>query len=152
MDLLTLLDAGPLGLACCDPAQAEAARCGSWLADLNAAGTVILIPVIAEYEVRRELLRAGAAVKLGRLEGLLRRFDRLDITAEALERAAEFRATLRKAGLPTAGPESLDADAILAGMAATCGRPGDSVVVATTNVKHLTRFPGVDARRWDAIA
>ena len=74
-----------------------------------------------------------------------------DITTEALERAAEFWATLRRTGLPTAANESLDADAILAGMAVTTGQPGDSVIVATSNVRHLARFSGVDARQWETI-
>ena len=152
MDRFALLDAGPLGLACCHPGQPEANRCHFWLTALRSSGVTVLIPAIAEYEVRRELLKVRAVAKLSRLEDLLRRFDRLDITAEALQRAAEFWATLRRVGLPTAGDQALDGDAILAGMAATLGGPGDSVVVATTNVKHLARFPGVDARRWDAIA
>ena len=77
--------------------------------------------------------------------------DLLDITTEALERAAEFWATLRRAGLPTAGDESRDADAILAGMASTTGPAGGSVIVATSNVRHLARFSGVDARQWETI-
>lgn len=35
---------------------------------------------------------------------------------------------------------------------ATIGAPGDEVVIATTNVRHLSRFPGVDARTWSEIA
>ena len=151
MDQFALLDAGPLGLACCNPSQPKVIRCETWLGGLQSAGAIILIPAIAEYEVRRELLRSRATAKLSRLAGLCRRFDSLDITREALERAAEFWAILRQAGRPTAGDEALDADAILAGMAATLGQPGDSVVIATTNVKHLARSPGIDARQWDTI-
>jgi len=36
-------------------------------------------------------------------------------------------------------------------MAATIGQPGDSVMVATSKVRHLSRFPGVDARPWESI-
>jgi hypothetical protein len=31
------------------------------------------------------------------------------------------------------------------------GEPGDLVTIATTNVAHPARFPGVDARAWSAI-
>lgn len=151
MDRFALLDAGPLGLACCHPRQPATGRCLAWLDDLRTAGYVILIPAIADYEVRRELLRAGASAKLRRLASLRIRYDSLEITGEALERAAEFWATLRRMGLPTAGDEALDADAILAGMAVTTGQPGDSVIVATSNVRHLVRFSGVDARQWETI-
>jgi predicted nucleic acid-binding protein len=151
MDVIALLDSGPLGLACCNPLLPPARRCQSWLDDLEASGAVIRIPAIADYEVRRELLRTGATAKLVSLAALGDRFRRLDITAEALERAAEFWAHLRRAGIPTAGPEDLDGDAILAGMAVTTGQPGDSVIVATSNVRHLARFSGVDARQCETI-
>jgi hypothetical protein len=41
--------------------------------------------------------------------------------------------------------------AILAGQAALAGQPGDTVTIATTNLAHLKRFPGVDAQTWDQI-
>jgi hypothetical protein len=115
------------------------------------AGIYIKIPAIADYEVRRELLRIGARAKLRRLAGMRQRFELIDITQDVLETAADFWAILQQTGLPTAGSESLDADAILAGMAATVGRPGDLVLVATSNIKHLARFPGIDARQWETI-
>jgi predicted nucleic acid-binding protein len=151
VDRIALLDSGPLGLACCKPSQVQARRCQTWLDDLEANGFTVMIPAIADFEVRRELLRVRAASKLKRLADLRDRFAIRDITTEALERAAEFWATLRRAGIPTAGNESLDADAILAGVAATTGQPGDSVIVATSNVRHLARFSGVDARPWETI-
>jgi len=46
----------------------------------------------------------------------------------------------------------LDADAILAGVAATMADPTDRVVIATTNVRHLGWFPGIDAREWQTIS
>jgi len=55
------------------------------------------------------------------------------------------RAFLRQSGIPTASPDSLDADAILA------GQPGDTVTIATTNLAHVNRFPGIHAQTWDQI-
>ena len=51
-----------------------------------------------------------------------------------------------------AGDESLDADAILAAQAALTGNPGDMVTVATSNARHLARFPGIDAQDWPSIS
>ena len=69
-----------------------------------------------------------------------------------MRKAAEFWADLRRRGLPTAADESLDADAILAAQAALIGSPGDIVTVATSNSRHLGRFPGIDARDWPSIS
>lgn len=63
-----------------------------------------------------------------------------------------FGADVRRAGRPTASPEALEAAAILARVAATIGPPGDSVIVATTNIRHQNRYPGVDAREWPDVA
>lgn len=53
--------------------------------------------------------------------------------------------------MPTADPHALDGDCILAAQASILGGDGDMVTVATTNVGHLGRFPGVHARRWEEI-
>ena len=54
-------------------------------------------------------------------------------------------------GHPDGVADALDADAILAGQAAFAGQPGDTVTIATTNLAHLSRFPGIDAQTWDQI-
>ena len=73
------------------------------------------------------------------------------MSTDAIIKAAEFWALLRQSGIPTASPDSLDADAILAGQAALAGQLGDTVTIATTNLAHLKRFPGIDAQIWDQI-
>jgi hypothetical protein len=50
-----------------------------------------------------------------------------------------------------AHPHSRDADAILAGQAVMATGPGDVAIVATMNVRHLGRFPGIDARPWTTV-
>ena len=35
--------------------------------------------------------------------------------------------------------------------ATLAGLPGDTVTIATTNVAHLSKFPGIDAQIWDQI-
>ncbi len=81
----------------------------------------------------------------------LRRSLHLVLTTDAIIKAAEFWAFLRQTGLPTSSADSLDADAIFAGQTALAGQPGDIVTIATTNLAHLNRFPGIDAQTWDRI-
>jgi len=57
--MIVLLDAGPLGLVTNPHATVESQRCKRWLVDLLNHGVRVLVPEIADYEVRRELLRAG---------------------------------------------------------------------------------------------
>ena len=65
--------------------------------------------------------------------------------------SAEFWAQVRRLGVPTADPKALDVDCILAAQARLAGQPGDRVRLATTNVRHLHRFPNVTALHWMAI-
>jgi len=61
-----------------------------------------------------------------------------------MRRAAELWAQARNRGTPTAPPEALDADVILAAQAERAG-----AIVATENVGHLARY--VTARHWRDI-
>ena len=151
MTRFVLLDAGPLGRATLARGKPVGDDCRSWLARVVSAGHEVVIPEVADYEVRRELVRLGASAGLKRLDALQSRFAYLPITTAAMIRAAELWAVVRGLGMPTAGPGDLDADAILAGQAATLGLLGDAVIVATGNLRHFGRFPGIDAREWNTI-
>ena len=105
-------------------------------------GVRMVIPEIADYEIRRELRRANKTAGLAQLDALARVIEYRPITTSAMRRAAEFWALARQQGQPTASDESLDADAILAGQADTLDVP--EAIVATTNVGHLTRFVAAD--------
>ena len=142
-----LLDAGLLGLACSDPQNPATTAFLGWSGGKQLGADVCVTP-LTRYEARRDLIRIGARKKLARLDQFCLGLMPLPITDEAWERATEFWAIVRPQGRPTAAPLALDADAILAGVVATCGQPGDAVILATTNVRHLAWFPGVDARLW----
>ena len=118
---------------------------------MELSGVVVVMPDVTMYETRRELNRLGATAQLAQIDKLRHDLGPTPVTPEAWLKAAEFWAIVRKAGKPTADPHSLDGDAILAGVAATIGMPGDPVTIATTNVGHLARFPGIDARSWEMI-
>ena len=57
MARLILMDSGPLGLIVRAPSKPQVVRCLTWLKAISAAGATVIIPEIAHYEVRRELIR-----------------------------------------------------------------------------------------------
>ena len=150
MSFDVLLDAGPLGLVTQGHSKPDAEACRRWLANLAAQGHRIWVPAIADYEVRRELIRAGKVRGVERLDALIRLTRYLAITPKTLRLAARFWAEARSTGLPTAEAAALDADMILAAQAARVARGNRLVVVATTNARHLAPF--CDARSWASIS
>ena len=141
---IVLLDAGPLGLISHPRPKSDIIV---WLANLISANIDVLIPEIADYEVRRELLRAGRSKGIARLDLLKIRLGFVPITSETMLRAAHFWADARRRGLPTSSSESLDADVILAAQAAT--HSAKNIVVASSNPRHISRF--VSAKYWQDI-
>ena len=73
----------------------------------------------------------------------------LELTSRALRFGAELWAQARNEGIPTADRHALDIDVILAAQVSTSGLDLSNAVVATTNVKHLSRF--VRAEEWQRI-
>jgi predicted nucleic acid-binding protein len=147
---LVFLDSGPLSMLASPHRTPVVLQCQQWARDLIAAGVRVYVPEIADYEVRRKLLHLGATAGTARLDRLQVGFDYAPITTDVMLRAAEVWADARRAGVPTASPDALDADCILAAQALLAVAPSDVVTVATANVGHLARF--VDARPWDQIA
>ena len=149
MNGVVLLDAGPLGIITNPRSTPETDRGRLWLEDLVRRGYDVVIPEIADYEVRRELIRSEKTNSLARLDALKGLLSYHPISTLVMLRAAQFWATARKAGRPSADDFSLDADVILAAQASTIAAGGRPVYVATTNVRHLARF--ADARFWTEI-
>ena len=137
---VVFLDTGTLWLLAKPKGKPRADPCRQWASGLLSAGVRIYVPEIADYEVRRKLLHLGATASLRRLDGLKAALDFAPITSDVMIRAAELWADLRRAGLPTAAPGSLDGDCILAAQALTAVGPGDVVTIATDNVRHLGRM------------
>lgn len=136
-----MLDTGPLGKIAHPRADPDIAM---WLEGHLRAGVEVIIPEIADYDLRRELLQAGLHASVVRLNEWEQRLAYLPLQTEVMRQAAEFWAQARKAGKPTADDKALDGDVILAAQAHQVG-----AVVATENVGHLSRF--VDARNWKDI-
>ena len=151
MSVIVLLDAGPLGMVTNPKSSPENEHCRNWLATLVYKGTQVVIPEIADYEVRRELLRADKIQGLARLDALKAMLAYAPITTPVMVKAAEFWAAARKSGRQSAADAGLDADMILAAHASELCRSGDDdAIIATTNVRHLGLFAA--ARSWHDIA
>lgn len=149
MSLIVLLDASPLGMITNPRSSPENEACKNWLSRLVSEGIEVVVPEIADYEVRRELLRAGKERGLRRLDALKRMLSYAPISTSVMLKAAEFWAEARKIGRQSADDSSLDADMILAAQAGALNRNGDESLIATTNVRHLGLFS--TARLWRDI-
>jgi predicted nucleic acid-binding protein len=144
-----VLDSSPLSLLSSPTRAVEVLAINQWATDCLLAGHHIYVPEISDYELRRELLRAGKTVSVARLDRLKAQFDYLPITTESMLRAAALWAQARNSGLPTGDPKKLDIDVILAAQALTLSALPSDVVVATSNVSHLSRFMAAD--EWKNI-
>ena len=151
MSLVILLDSSPLRLVTQRQGVSAADDCRQWGEPCELAGARILVPAIVDYEVRRELLRTRKVAAIARLDTFIRAEPErwIALTDTVFRLAAELWARSRQQGLPTADPKELDVDVILSAQALTLGVPPDDVVVATTNIGHLSRF--VNARLWTDI-
>ena len=149
MTRLILLDSGPLGMAVHPKAKGVSQSCQTWLNALLQRGERIAIPEIADYEVRRELLRAGLTRSVERLDSLIVTLEYLPIDTPTIRLAAELWAEVRRTGQPTADPKALDGDVILAAQAILATTESTEGVIATTNVAHLARF--TVAYDWQSI-
>jgi predicted nucleic acid-binding protein len=141
-----LLDAAPLSLISNPKESGLALQCNQWLQALLLSNYRVLVPEIADYEVRRELLRAGKAKGIQRLNSVKAALGYIPITTEIMLQAAQLWAIARNKGQPTADDKALDADVILAATALVLGNQGDKAIIATSNVKHLARF--TSAQNW----
>jgi predicted nucleic acid-binding protein len=150
MRRVVLLDTGVLGMLT-HPRTNPGIR--SWFQGLRQAGIDVALPEIADYELRRELLRVekstGKSEGLQRLDKLKDRLEVVRIRPDVMLLAAELWAEARSKGYATASDEALDGDVILAAQAILLSHTGDRVEVATENVGHLGHF--TDAKKWTEI-
>jgi predicted nucleic acid-binding protein len=146
---LVLLDSGPLGLVTNPRGTPAAIRCNEWLGGLLSSGVRVMVPAIADYEVRRELLRADKKKGIERLDALAETIGYLPIHDDALKLAAVLWARARSGGYPTAAAPALDGDVILAAQALVAEAEGANVMIATDNPGHLSRFVAADT--WEMI-
>jgi predicted nucleic acid-binding protein len=126
MSKIVLLDSGPLGMVTTPKAKSPLYQeCKVWFNSLEPKGYTVMLPEIADYEVRRELLRANKLMGIQRLDELKAILTYRPLTTETMLKAAEFWAEARRRGRPTADPKALDGDVILADQATLVADEGE---------------------------
>lgn len=135
-----LLDTGVLGRIC-HPRKYQDVR--MWFADAIGHHD-ILVSEVADYELRRELIRIGATRSLSRLDELARELRYVPATTATWRSAANLWAWLRRTGKATASGDGLDGDVLIAAQARA-----EEAVVVTTNPRHFE--PLVHAWPWDEV-
>jgi predicted nucleic acid-binding protein len=145
------LDAGPLSLITTPKKTPDTLAIAQWVVTMLAVGRRFVVPAIDDYDVLRELIRAGKSRSLAHLDAFHAASpDRfLSMTDSALLLAAQLWAQSRNAGAPIADPKELNADVMIAAQAIGTGIPRDNFVIATTNLGHLARF--IPANLWTQI-
>ena len=101
-----------------------------------------LISEIADYELRRELLRIGSRRSVARLDELTRELRYLPATTATWRAAARLWADQRRAGIITG--EGLDGDVLIAAQAIE-----EAATIVTLNEKHFEGL--VDALSWSTV-
>ncbi|MEG4497394.1 nucleic acid-binding protein [Microcoleus sp. F10-C6] len=149
MSRIIFWDSGPLGMVTNPQAKPPYLECQLWLDSLLQNGEMVILPEIADYEVRRELIRAGKERGIRKLDLFKNVLTYRPLTTEVMLLAAQLWADARMRGRPTADPNALDGDVILAAQAILEANEGHEVIIATTNVGHLSQF--IDAREWRLI-
>jgi len=135
----------------------EAKKCQEWFYKILSRGGYIVAPQICDYEVRRGLLlvvkRTGKSnsQKIKNLNRLKESIEFLPCSQEILEKASEIWAENHYQGTPTASLQALDVDIIIGAHWQILKNqyPGRYVVIATSNIKHLSIF--AEAQEWKNI-
>ena len=151
MSKIIFLDTGVIGYVTHPNADAESKDCLEWLITLVDKGVKVCIPEVCDYEIRREYIRRGSSKALQHLQELQDQVvTYIPISTLMMRKAADMWAQSRNMGKPTADLKELDVDVILCAQALLSTENGDELIVATTNVGHLSNY--VTASRWREIA
>ena len=103
MSRIVLLDSGSLGIVTNPKAAPPVSQEGKlWLESLPLKGYIVMLPEIADYEVRRELIRVGKTAGIERLDQLKSQIPYRPLTTEVMLLAAQLWADARNRGKPTA--------------------------------------------------
>ena len=153
--MIVFIDSGVLGKLCNPNRTEETVAVNRWLFSLLAKGVYVVSSHVCDYEVRRSLilesLRQPNIDSIKDLDDLENYLTFLPLTNEVMKEAANLWAEARIQGMPTADEQSLDADIIICAQYKLLAEeyPGRYIVIATTNVNHLSRF--AEAKEWQEI-
>lgn len=135
-----LLDTAVVG-EICHPRKYDDVR--AWFARAAAAHEMLLSEV-ADYELRRELLRIDSRRSLDRLDELTREIRYIPVTTATWRAAARLWSLQRKAGRVTAAEGGLDGDVLIAAQALA-----EDAVIVTPNTRHFDSM--VRAVTWQEV-
>lgn len=154
--MIVFLDSGVIGLLSNPNKRDRAIACEDWLYGLFAKGVYVVSSDICDYEVRRNLvlesMRSEKRLQpLTSLDELHDFIDFLPVTSKILISASDVWAKSRLQGQAMSNGASIDVDAIICAHWELLKEefPSRYVVVATTNVRHLSRF--TEAFEWESI-
>lgn len=148
--MLIVLDSGPLFMVNNSQANENTKACQEWLKRMVAQGATIVVPEIADYEIRRFMHKGDRYESIAALDALNTAAYYLPLTTAVMRKAAKLWAESRKKHFTTGHDLELDADVILAAQALTLDEnTQDEVIVASDNIRHLKFF--VNAQRWQDI-
>lgn len=153
--MIVFLDTGVLSLVSSPSDRQEVREIQQWLLQLLSRGVYVISSEICDYEVRRSLILEeliGASSKgINNLDSLESLIDFFPVTQNVFKKAAQLWAQSRRQGLPTTDPKNIDADIIIAATYQIIQEEylGQRLIVATNNIKHLSRF--LEAKEWRQI-
>ena len=140
---VVVLDSSPLSLVTQKAGKSpDGDACRTWMESLLAQGVRVYVPEVADYEVRRELIRARKTSSVARLNRLKQLARYLPITTDMMLEAADLWAQARNAGVATADIHALDGDVIIAAQVLSLGLPLSEFVIADQQCQtHFTLRP-----------
>lgn len=152
--MIIFIDTGVLGALSSPRKTGEVGLCKEWFFGLLARGVYIISSDLCDYEVRRGLILDSTETNhqgLTNLDELENFIDFLPITRPVMRHASELWANSRRQGMPTADEKNIDADVIISAQCQLFQQEnlGQNLIIATTNVKHLSRF--LEAKEWQNI-
>ncbi|WP_066377106.1 MULTISPECIES: nucleic acid-binding protein [unclassified Anabaena] len=153
--MIVFIDSGVLGILTNPHKTGEVFDCEEWLYRLLSRGIYVCSSELCDYEIRRSLiltsLKQTQPPSIQSLDELREIISFLPVTSELLKKASSLWADARIQGVPTADNKSLDIDIIICSQWQMLKEefPARYIVIATTNVKHLSRF--AEAKIWRNI-
>jgi hypothetical protein len=157
--MIVFLDTNILGLICNKNVSFdECQQCKKWFDTLFLRGVRIVTSDLCHYEVMRGLISSSIrsnepapgikSLELLKTDGFL---EFLPVSTEALNLAANLWARASTSGQTTRDEKDIDIDIIISAQYQLLKDefPGQRVIMATTNLKHLSIF--CDAANWRDI-
>jgi hypothetical protein len=153
--MIVFLDSGVLGLLTNPNKEGKPLLCENWLYSLLAKGVYVVSSDVCDYEVRRSLILEKAKNpgldSVNNLDELRDIIDFLKLETKVMFSASQTWVEARQKGRKTADDSSFDVDMIIIAHWRLLKRkyPSRYIVIATTNVKHLSEF--TEALNWEDI-